>query len=210
MKRLFAAAAVSTGLAVAAFAPVAVVPALASDVPVPSGAYKLDPTHASLTWQVSHLGLSNYTARFTKFDIALTLDVENPANSTVSATIDPTSVRTDFPGSKDFDGEIAGEKILNSGSFPEITFVSKSITLGDDNTATIVGDMTMAGVTQELTLDAVLNGALESHPFAKAPAVGFSATGSLDRTTFGVDFLAPNVVGPAVSFMIEAEFVKAE
>lgn len=194
----------------AAAATFAVSNAAAFEVNAPSGAYKLDPTHASITWKVGHLGLSNYTARFATFDIELTLDVENPANSAVSATIDPTSVRTDFPGAKDFDGEIAGEKILNAGAFPEITFVSKSVDVTGDNTATITGDLMLAGVTQEVSLDAVLNGSLESHPFAKVPAVGFSATGSLDRTVFGVDFLAPQVVAPVVTFAIEAEFIKAE
>ena len=187
-------------------------PAIAQDIAAPSGAYKLDNTHASITWRVKHMGLSNYTARFTKFDIALNLDVENPANSTVTATIDPTSVRTDYPlaDQKDFDGEVAGEKFLKSGEHPEITFTSTAVELTGENTAKVTGDLTMLGQTQPVTLDVVLNGALAEHPFAKVPAVGFSATGELDRTAFGVAFLAPQIVAPEVSFMIEAEFVKAE
>ncbi|MEO1292871.1 MAG: YceI family protein [Pseudomonadota bacterium] len=203
IRALAAAAAVAT-------LPLAAPVAFAQDVTVPSGAYKLDPTHASITWKVSHMGLSSYTARFTQFDIQLNLDTENPTASTVSATIDPTSVRTDFPGQKDFDGEISGsDKLLNAGSHPQITFASKSVTMTGDNTAEIVGDLTMLGVTQEVTLSAVLNGALPEHPFAKVPAVGFSATGTLDRTAFGMDFLAPQVVGPEVQVAIEAEFLKA-
>lgn len=187
-------------------------PVIAQDLAAPSGAYKLDPTHASITWQVKHMGLSNYTARFTKFDIELNLDVETPANSTVTATVDPTSVRTDYPlaDQKDFDAEVAGEKFLKAGEFPQITFTSTAVEVTGDTTATITGDLTMSGVTQTVTLDAVLNGSLASHPFAKVPAVGFSATGVLDRTAFGVEFLAPQIVAPEVSFMIEAEFVKAE
>ena len=121
-------------------------------------------------------------------------------------------MRTDYPfaDDKDFDAEVAGEKFLNSGGFPEIGFKSTSVTVTGDGQATIVGELTLAGVTQEVTMEAVLNGSMESHPFAKAPAVGFSAAGSLDRTAFGIDFLAPQVVAPEVTFSIEAEFIKAE
>lgn len=180
-----------------------------ADVPVPSGAYVMDNTHASLTFRINHLGLSNYTARFTDFDINLNLDVDNPENSTVTATVNPTSVRTDYPGEKDFDGEIANDaNFFNAGQFPEVTFASTSVEKTGDNTATITGDLTMLGTTLPITLDATLVGALEQHPFVGSPAVGFSATGTLDRSDFGMTHLIPNV-GDAVTFIIEAEFIKA-
>src|SRR5690606_904166 len=62
-----------------------------------SGVYVMDPTHASLQWSLPHLGISNYTARFNKFDAKITLDTANLANSTVEATIDPASVDTNYP-----------------------------------------------------------------------------------------------------------------
>ena len=74
--------------------------ALAQTTPyneMPAGVYNLDETHAQLVWQVSHLGLSNYTARFTDFDADLIFDPEKPENSQLIATIDPTSIKTDFP-----------------------------------------------------------------------------------------------------------------
>ncbi|WJH40677.1 YceI family protein [Aliirhizobium terrae] len=72
---------------------------LAADVkPAPSGTYVSDPAHSSVTWKISHLGLSNYTARFTKMSAELVWDAENPASSKVTAVIDPLSVRTDFLG----------------------------------------------------------------------------------------------------------------
>lgn len=190
----------------------------AQDLGVPSGAYALDPTHASITWKVSHLGLANYTARFTDFDIDLNLDVETPANSAVTASINPTSIETDYPGAKDFDGELSnGAKFFNAGEFPEISFTSTSIEQTGDNTATITGELTMLGVTQPVTLEATLNAALATHPFAKKPAVGFSAVGTLDRTQWGMTHLSNllggtehQVVGSSVQVLIEAEFTKAE
>ena len=72
MQKLIAAAA----LAYVAFA---AAPALAQAAPIdaPAGEYVLDKTHASITWKVKHLGLSNYTARFASFDSVLVLDPDS-------------------------------------------------------------------------------------------------------------------------------------
>ena len=40
----------------------------------PAGEYVLDKSHASVTWRISHLGLSQYTARFDKMDGKINLN----------------------------------------------------------------------------------------------------------------------------------------
>lgn len=182
----------------------------ALDVAAPSGHYTLDPTHASLVWKVNHFGLSNYTSRFREFDIELNLDVENVEKSTVSVSIDPLSVKTDFSGEVDFDAEIAsGSQFLNSGSYPSIQFVSMRVESTGSDTALIHGDMTMLGVTKPITLSAKLNGSLAEHPYAKVPAVGFRAEGTIKRSDFGFGHLIP-YVGDDVNFVVEAEFIKSK
>src|ERR1700741_2832646 len=69
-----------------------------ADVKAPKGTYKNDPYHSSLTFKILHMGLSNYTARFTKFDATLHLDPAKLDSSSVTVNIDPTSVRTDYSG----------------------------------------------------------------------------------------------------------------
>ena len=73
------------------------VPAAAATLDVPSGRYEADPAHTSVTWRVLHLGLSHYTARFTKIGSTIMLDAADPAASKLDVTIDANSVRTDFP-----------------------------------------------------------------------------------------------------------------
>lgn len=183
-----------------------------------SGVYKLDKTHASVVWSVQHLGLSNYTARFEDFDIQLTLDAEDVTKSSVTATIDPRSVSTGFPGEKDFNAEISDDgRFFNAGEFPDVTFTSTGIERTGETTAKITGDLTMLGITRPVTLDATLVGALDSHPFGNRPAVGFEATAVLDRTDFGMTAFAnalgdggPSIVSPEVTVTINAEFIKAE
>jgi polyisoprenoid-binding protein YceI len=174
-----------------------------------AGAYQLDPTHASVTFKISHFGLSNYTARFTKIDAKVNYDPAHPEKSTVEASVNPASIRTDYPAPEkvDFDKELGGEKWFNVAKFPDVTFKSTKIEVTGKNTAKITGDLTLLGVTKSVTLDTVLNLALDAHPFTKAPALGISATATIDRTAFGLSAYAPNV-GAEVKLLIEAEFLK--
>lgn len=186
-------------------------PVAAQEMSVASGAYTLDKNHASVSFTVMHLGLSNYLIRMTDFDIDLTIDGDNPAASSVSAVVNPLSVSTEFEGDKDFNDHIGrGDRFFNGEAFPEITFTSTRVDVTGDRTATIYGDFTLLGVTKEIALDAVLNGALVEHPFMKKPALGFTATGVIDRTEFGLDFLAPEIVGVEVTIRVEAEFIKTD
>ena len=92
---------------------------------VPAGNYTLDRNHASLIFRINHLGFSHYTARFTRFDATLELDPAHPATSSVTATIDPTSIETDNPDpTLDFDHQLQNQDWLNTAQFPQMTFRS--------------------------------------------------------------------------------------
>ncbi|MEL7048237.1 MAG: YceI family protein, partial [Pseudomonadota bacterium] len=120
---------------------------------VPAGTYKLDATHASLTWKVSHLGLSNYTARFSKFDATLDFDPAKMDQSKLTVTIDPKSIKTDYPlaATKDFDKKLAEDpEYFNANAHPEITFVSTAVEMTGEKTAKVSGDLTLLGVTKEI------------------------------------------------------------
>lgn len=178
-------------------------------VDAPSGTYANDPTHTSLIWRVNHLGLSNYAARMNDVKITLEFDADNFAASSVKATINPLSVDTGYPGEKDFDGEIASSSdFLNAEQFPAIEFASKEITVTGADQATITGDLTLLGVTKEVTLEAMYSGSTAEHFFAKKPAIGFMAKGAFDRTEFGLDHLSGKGVGDNIEIVITAEFIK--
>lgn len=175
---------------------------------MPAGEYVLDKTHASLTWKVSHLGLSNYTARFTDFDATIQLDPKAPAKSTVTASINPTSIETDYPHpeTKDFDKKLVEDKAwFNAGKFPKISFASTALESTGDNTGKMTGDLTFLGVTKPITLDVTFNKAMAKQPFSQLPALGFSATGTLKRSSWGMETYIPNI-GDEVKIIIEAEF----
>jgi len=210
----------------AADAPEAAGPITPVATEAPAGTYASDPYHTSVTFRIKHMGLSYYTARFTKADITLMLDPSNPTAASVNATIDPTSIRTDFSGDyrathpgttfATFDQSIAQDpNLLNAGQFKEISFQSTSVTLTGPNTADIVGDLTMRGVSKPVTLQATFNGGYASHPMmpGSSPMVGFSARGSFNRSDFGISFGLPAEgseigVGDAIEVLIEAELAQ--
>lgn len=184
-------------------------------VDAPAGTYVLDKTHASLVFRVNHLGMSNYTARFTKIDAELHFNPDDPDSSTVVATIDPRSIRTDYPEAKpDFDAELAGKTWLDADNFPQMTFKSTGVDITGPTTARISGDLDLHGVTRPVSFDATFNGGYAGQPMDPAGArIGFSARGTLNRSDFGITYGIPAEgssmgVGDLVEFQIEAEFIK--
>jgi len=175
---------------------------------VPAGTYTVDNTHLSVLWKINHLGLSNYTGQFDpgQIDATIELDPDNVENSTLTVTIPVEAVSTNFPGEKDFEAEIASDMFLDGGQHPEITFTTTDIEVTGENTAEITGDLTLAGMTQPVTLDVTLNGA-KQHPMMNVPALGISATGTIQRSDFGVTSLV-GPVADTVDIIIEAEFVQ--
>jgi len=179
---------------------------LATDAP--AGTYKIDTTHASVTFKVLHLGLSNYTARFTKIDATLDLDPAKPEAAKLTASIDPNSIRTDypFPEKENFDKVLAeSAKWFNAGVSKSITFTSTGVKMTGANTADVTGNLTLLGVTKPTVLKVTFNKGYASHPMAKKPAVGFSATGAIKRSEFGMTNAVP-FIGDDVTLLIESEF----
>ncbi|MCH8684792.1 YceI family protein [Pedomonas mirosovicensis] len=195
-------------LLVGGMAGVAVAQTAAPALEVPSGTYALDPTHASVTWKVNHLGLSNYTARFTKFNATLDFDAGNPEKSSLTVSIDPKSVRTDypFPEKEDFDAKIAGPDFLDAAKYPEIKFVSTKVERLGTDAGKVHGNLTFHGVTKPIVMNVKLVGA-KKHPMLGVGALGFSGTTTFKRSDFGVTTLVP-MVGDEVTVQVEAEFAE--
>ncbi len=86
------------------------------------------------------------------------------------------------------------------------TFKSTKLEQKDASHGTITGDLTLRGVTKPVTLDVTLNGA-GIHPMNQKHTLGFSATGMLKRSDFGVAKWLPNI-GDSVQIIIETEIQK--
>lgn len=173
-------------------AEVAAAPAVKNTAP--AGLYTNDPIHTSINFRIGHMGLSHFTARFTRFHGTLQFDPEKPAAMAVEFTLEPASLQTNYPDPKalNFDKQISGEEFLDAGKFPVITFKSTKVEPTGANTAKVTGDFTLHGVTKPVVLDATFNGGYAAGDMDPAGArIGFSATTQIKRSDYGISFGIP-------------------
>ncbi|HEY3949502.1 YceI family protein [Phenylobacterium sp.] len=202
------AAAKALGLALVAGPAIA---ATAAAPQPPAGTYTIDKAHTSVTFRVSHLGFSHYTARFSRIDGKLRFDPAHPAAMSVEATIDPMSLALNAPP-KGFHQQLMGKGFFEAAKFPTMTFKSTRVDVTGANTARVTGNLTLHGVTRPVVLDVTYNGGYP--PMAMDPGgarVGFSAHTMLKRSAFGISQGLPapgsNMgVGDDVDVAIETEF----
>lgn len=171
---------------------------------LPEGAYRLDPNHATILFKIDHLGFSKLVGRFDRFDATLDFDPQSPEAATLVVTIDPASINLGLPS---FDEELRGSGWLDVTRYPEARFESQGITITGEDTGTVTGDLTLHGVTAPVTLDVTFNGG-GSNILTGAYTLGFSAQGSLLRSTFGLGAFAP-AIGDEVVLEIHAEFARS-
>lgn len=180
--------------------------ALTLAAPAIAEPYTLDKSHTAITFQIDHLGFSMTHGRFAKFDADIDFDAEDPAKSSVSFTIDAPSIDTGW-GKRD--EHVRGPDFLNVEKHPEITFKSTTIEVTGDDTATMTGDLTINGKTQEEKFDVTLR-KMGPSPFGKKlMTAGFMAETVIDRTDYGISYGA-GAIGNEVPVRVDLEIVKAE
>lgn len=172
---------------------------------VPSGKYFVDPTHAYIHMQYSHLGLSNPILGFEEFKMSMDLDNADPTKTAVAVEIDVDSVRT---GSEVFHEHLTGGKWFDVEKNPTISFASTEISANADGTYALTGDLTIKDTTKPVTLTVTVNNAM-MHPMAKKPVVGISAYGGLKRSQWGLGANAP-YISDEVKLEIQAELLQGE
>jgi polyisoprenoid-binding protein YceI len=165
--------------------------------------YKIDPVHSSITFKVRHL-FSFVTGKFTKFDGTFTVDADAVDQANVSAAVQTPSIDT---GEPDRDKHLKSPDFFDAAKFPEIAFKSKSVKQTGKNTADILGDFTMRGVTKELTLHAQFLGKGKG---MKSEISGWHLTADpIKRSDYGLKWNkvveGTQVVGDDVEITIDVE-----
>lgn len=155
-------------------------------LPLDTGVWNLDPAHSVVGFSVRHLGISSVRGRFT--DVAASLTVGGDlASSTLQAEVEMASVST---GNEGRDGHLQGTDIFNVESQPKMTFMSTSIAESGDGHYQVTGEMTINGTTRPETLDVEFFGS-QTNPMDNSVRAGFAATGSIDRSAYGIDWNVP-------------------
>jgi len=166
--------------------------------------YTLDKSHTAITFQIDHLGFSLTHGRFSEFDAEIDFDAEDPSKSSVVFTIDAPSIDT---GWAKRDEHVRGPDFLNVEKHPEIVFTSTKIEKTGDDTATMIGELTMNGKTNEETFEVTLR-KMGPSPFGeKRMTAGFAAETTIDRTNYGISYGA-GAIGNEVPVRVDLEIVK--
>jgi polyisoprenoid-binding protein YceI len=182
----------------------------ATDLPLAPGPWPLDSVHSGVHFKVRHIGLSNVHGRFNCFDATLVVG-ETLADTWVEATIEMSSVDTNQP---DRDAHLLGTDFFSADQHPLMTYRSTGIRAAGDGEYALDGELTLNGVTRSVTLDVEFRG-VETFPTDGSTHAGFSATTTVNRDDFGVDFNVPLgmdrfALGKKIAVELELQFVAPE
>lgn len=165
-----------------------------------AGSYQLDPDHTGVLAQWTHFGFSKPSAHFRISAGTLVWNADDVSRSSVEVTLPIASIDTFVPA---LDEHLKQADFFDAGKYPNATFKSTSVRAAGPNQFTVVGDLTIKDKTHPVTLSVTLNGA-GKHAMTGLESIGFSATGQIKRSDYGVDAFTPNV-SDEVNLSITAE-----
>ncbi len=156
-----------------------------STLPLTAGTWTSDPAHTTVGFVVRHLGLSKVRGHFDGVTASLVVG-DDLAGTSVAANIEMGTVQT---GNPDRDAHLASSDFFNAETNPTMTFRSTAIA-GEGEEYSMLGDLTVNGVTKQVELDVEFFGT-SVFPMDQSTRAGFSATGTISRSDFGINFNAP-------------------
>jgi len=177
--------------------------ALSAAATAQGGTWQVDPNHSSAQFSVKHLGVSTVRGAFTRVTGSAQYDTADGSKDSVDITIDASSVDTRVEMR---DNDLRSPNFLDVQKYPNITFKSKQVKSSGTDKLQIVGDLTIHGVTKEVTLDVDGPSAPIKDPWGNQ-RIGASASTKINRKDFGVNG-APGVVGDDINITIDTELIQ--
>ena len=170
--------------------------------------YQIDPAHSGAHFSVRHMMITNVRGEFTKVSGKILWDSENPANSSIEASIDATSISTRDPQR---DGHLKSPDFFDVEKFPEIQFRSTQVQ-STEGGLEVTGHLTIHGVTHSVVLEVEGPTPETRDPWGSA-RIGASASTKIDRKDFGLTWNSALetggvLVGDQVKISIELEGVR--
>ncbi|MHC5024475.1 MAG: YceI family protein [Planctomycetota bacterium] len=197
--RLGLAAALTAGsLAFAAgLAPSPVAPVPAAPAPLEPSTFTVDTVHSSMVFKIRHMGVANFMGRFNEISGSYVFDPDDPSSASFDLRIPVTSVDSN---SERRDRHLKSPDFFNVAEHPEMTFRSKSVKAHGEDLLRVSGDLTMHGVTKQLSVDMHLIGIGDTAQGFKS---GFETTFTVKRSDFSMDtYVAEGGLGDEVQVTV--------
>lgn len=171
-------------------------------------AWFIDSSHTRANFTVRHMMISNVRGAFDQVEGVVDFNEAEPARSTVDVKIAAASLNT---RDEKRDGHLKSPDFLDIATHPHITFKNKRAQKTGENTGKLVGDLTIRGVTKEVTLEVEYNGQAKS-PWGTVSA-GFTAATKINRKEWDLNWnvaleTGGVLVGDEVKIDLEVEIVK--
>ena len=170
-----------------------------------AGSWRIDPNHSAAQFSVRHLGVSTVRGAFMKVSGSASYDPADPSKNSVDVTIDASSVDTRVQMRDD---DLRSPNFLDVQKYPTITFKSKQSKSAGAGKLEILGDLTIHGVTKEVTLDVDGPSAPIKDPWGNQ-RIGASASTKINRKDFGING-ASGAVGDEISITIDTELIQPQ
>lgn len=179
----------------------------------PAGAetarYHVDPDHSTLGFSVDHMVVSKTRGQFMDYTGFIEMDPDAKTVKAIEATIKTASISTNH---QKRDTHLKGPDFFDVEKYPTMTYKLKQYTKNGEH-YTAVGDLTLHGVTKEITLVGDFNG-ISKDPWGNIRA-GFTAEGKINRKDFGINWSKTLdngglVVGDEVLVKLDIECIKAK
>jgi polyisoprenoid-binding protein YceI len=180
----------------------ALVFAMAGSTLAASSTWNIDSNNSAVQFNVRHLGISNVQGAFTKVSGTVNFDDSDLSKSTVTASVDTASLDTRVTMR---DNDLKSDKFFNVAQFPTMTFQSTKIWKTGEGSAKMTGNLTLHGVTKEITFD--VDGPTPTINQNGMMRRGAEATAKINRNDFGMS-ADPGIVGDMVTITLDIEFTQ--
>ncbi len=170
--------------------------------------YAIDASHSQVGFAVKHMMFSTVRGNFNGFEGTVEVDHDNPANSSVSVTIDASTITT---GDERRDEHLRSADFFDVAVYPTITFKSTSVDFKNADDFTISGELTMHGVTGPVKIKAEQTGE-GTNPWG-VDVAGFEGKTEINREDYGLTYNAALekggvLVGREIKINLELEVAK--
>lgn len=170
--------------------------------------WAIDPTHSAVEFAVKHMMFSTVKGRFADISGTIAVDAADLSRSSVQVTIGAASVDTH---DEKRDGHLRSAEFFDVEQFPTLTFASTRVEAVGDDRYRVTGDLTIHGVTREVTFDTTLNGE-GVNPWGQAVR-GYSAEVTINRKDFDLNWnvaleAGGVLVGENVKLSLDVEATK--
>jgi polyisoprenoid-binding protein YceI len=164
--------------------------------------WKIDPAHSAAQFSVRHMGISTVRGEFQKVSGTVDFNPSDVTKSAINAMIDATTVNTRVEMR---DKDLRSPNFFDVEKYPQITFKSKSVQSAGTGKLNVTGDLTIHGVTKEVTLDVDGPSAAIKDPMGNS-RMGASATTKINRKDFGVNGAAA-MVADEITITLDVEMI---